>query len=317
MEARRRAAVVADLFGVPIDDVRLEPRRAVVADREYPIEHGVIVLLDQHHGDIAADVQRSFGKEWTSYGAILPEHERELGRYFDLVDLDGLRDQRLLDLGCGSGRWSVLLAPRAREIVLVDFSEAIFVARDNVRRAGHDNVVCFRADVTALPFRDGCADLAYALGVLHHLPIPCLDAVRGLGRLAPELLVFLYYALDNRPVYWRALLAGVTVARRALARVGDEPVRKAIAKLGARALYRPLIRAGDALERFGRGSSVPLWDGYHGMSDERIEQDVYDRFFTRIEQRVTREQIASLRDTFAHVEISPGLPYWHFVCRAR
>ena len=35
-------------------------------------------------------------------------------------------------------------------------------------------------------------------------------------------------------------------------------------------------------------SAVPLWDSYRQKSRKRIEQDVYDRFFTSIEQRVTQ-----------------------------
>jgi hypothetical protein len=117
-------------------------------------------------------------------------------------------------------------------------------------------------------------------------------------------------------VHWRALLAGVTVARRALSQLHNEPMRRAIARVGARALYEPLIKVGDVVDAAGFGGSrVPLWDGYHGMSTERIEQDVYDRFFTSIEQRVTRAEIRTLQDTFDDVVISDGLPYWHFVCR--
>ena len=64
-----------------------------------------------------------------------------------------------------------------------------------------------------------------------------------------------------------------------------------------------------------KGSKVPLYDFYKGKSLGRIEQDVYDRFFTRIEQRVTRREIESLRDSFAEVTVSPNLPYWHFLAR--
>jgi hypothetical protein len=59
---------------------------------------------------------------------------------------------------------------------------------------------------------------------------------------------------------------------------------------------------------------VPLYDFYAGKSRARIEQDVYDRFFTGIEQRVSRAEIQRLRDTFRTVTISSGLPYWHFLC---
>ena len=49
--------------------------------------------------DFARDVQSTFGREWIRYGEVLPEHEAEFRRYFDLVDLDALADSRLIDLG--------------------------------------------------------------------------------------------------------------------------------------------------------------------------------------------------------------------------
>ncbi len=47
---------------------------------------------------------------------------------------------------------------------------------------------------------------------------------------------------------------------------------------------------------------------------ERILQDVYDRFFTRIEQRFSRRQIETLHDSFGRITVSAELPYWHFLC---
>lgn len=325
-----KRAALADLFGV--DDVAVGDDELRVADRCYPIVDDVIVLSPPDrwppeiaarlgHGTgqtsadakFAADVQRSFGAEWQTYCEILPEHAAEFDRYFDLVDLAALSDQRLCDLGCGSGRFSHFVAPHCRQLVLCDFSVAIFAARRNLQP--HRHCLFFLADLTALPFRDDCCDLVFCLGVLHHLPTPCLEAVRGLRRLAPELLVYLYYALDNRPPHFRWLLRAVTAARVQLCRVEDERFRRRFAAAGARLLYRPLVRLGQALEPLGLQHQVPLYDGYRGQSTARIEQDVYDRFFTRIEQRVTRAEIAGLADAFCSVEIATGAPYWHFLCR--
>jgi len=321
---------LADLFGTA--DIAVDERELRVGTDRYPIVDDVIVLcpperwpprlaarlgraVERSSGDgpFAADVQRSFGAEWQTYSEILPEHAAEFDRYFDLVDLVGLRDKRLCDLGCGSGRFSHFAAPHCRELVLCDFSEAIFAARRNL--LPHRHCLFFLADLTTLPFRDDCCDLVFCLGVLHHLPTPCLDAVRGLRRLAPELLVYLYYALDNRPPHFRWLLRAVTAARRQLCRIEDERFRRTFAAAGARLLYQPLVRLGQALEPLGWQHQVPLYDGYAGQSTTRIEQDVYDRFFTRIEQRVSRAEIATLGDAFRSVEIADRGPYWHFVCR--
>jgi hypothetical protein len=46
-----------------------------------------------------------------------------------------------------------------------------------------------------------------------------------------------------------------------------------------------------------------------------LEQNAYNRFFNRIEQRVSRREIEALRDTFSEVVISESMPYWHFLCR--
>jgi SAM-dependent methyltransferase len=277
---------------------------------EFPVRDDVIDVMAST-ADVAEDIQYTFGAEWQEHRAILPEHATEFAQYFDLVDLRSLRDARVCDLGCGSGRWSIFLKDHCREIVLVDFSEAIYVARDNLRRADH--CLFFRGDVLSLPFAGDFADVIVCLGVLHHLPVPCLDAAKSLARFAPRLLIYLYYALDNRPAFFRALLRVVDGARATLSQIRSPRFRRAFARFGAAGVYRPLIALGHLLEPLGLGRHVPLHDVYRGKSTRRIEQDVYDRFFTRIEQRVSRAQIEELRTDFTEVRVSDALPYWHFL----
>lgn len=321
-----KLASLRDIFGT--DAVSVAEDAIVVAGRAYPVVDDVIVLLPPDRrptslrsaprapteaaSGFATDIQSTFGKEWTRYDAIMPEHESEFRRYFDLVDPASLAGARVCDLGCGNGRWSHFLRGRCREMVLVDFSEAIFVARRNL--ADEKNALFFMGDVRELPFRDDFVDFLFSLGVLHHLPTPCLDAVRALRRFAPRILCFLYYALDNRPLHFRLILRGVTLARRALCHIENERARELVARAGALCLYRPLVALGRLLDRARLGTHVPLYDFYRDRSPARIEQDVYDRFFTRIEQRVTRRQIMELNDSFGRVIVSADLPYWHFLC---
>jgi SAM-dependent methyltransferase len=256
--------------------------------------------------------QQSFGAEWGAFPELLDEHETEFRQYFDLVDLGGLRHARVADLGCGSGRWSRFLEPITGELVLVDFSEAIFVARRNLRDC--PGAIFVMADVTQLPFRKDFADLVVCLGVLHHLPISALEMVRRLAGYAPRALIYLYYALDNRPAHYRLLLRAVTAGRRLTCRIRSPRARAAISWTGTAGLYVPLVALGSMLRRVGLGRLVPLHDTYGGKSFRRMQQDFYDRFFTSIEQRFTRRQIREVEDTFAEVRVSEGLPYWHFVC---
>lgn len=313
--------------------LKLEQDWLHVGGCRYPIVDDVIVLLDTEQyppalrrrlgvlsggeappsSTFAEDIQLTFGDEWQMFPEILPEHESEFSQYFDLIELGNLRDLRVCDLGCGIGRWSHFLKDKCRELVLVDFSEAIFVARKNLRDC--PQALFFMGDLKRLPFRYGFADFLFSLGVLHHLPCDALQEVRNLKPYAANILIYLYYALDNRPAYFRGLLALVTAVRLVAARIRSPGFRSAFTMLGACFVYLPLVWLGRLLEPFGLSRHVPLYEGYKGKTLGRIRQDVYDRFFTRIEQRFSRKQIATLKDTFSEVTISERWPYWHFLCK--
>ena len=278
------------IFGTT--DISLKPDSLKVGDTRYPILDDVIVLTPPEQwpesvarnlliepdllqqscdGTIAYDVQYSFGEEWKQYDALLDEYEQEFARYFDIVDLTALADSRLCDLGCGNGRWSFYLKDLSREIILVDFSEAIFVARRNLSSA--TNCLFFLGNIQNLPFEDNFADLLICLGVLHHLPTPCLDEVRKLRRFAPRLLVYLYYALDNRSPYFRMILGLVSYLRLRLSKIHNSRFRTAFSKAASLFLYVPLVYIGRLLDRGGLGSYIPLYQAYRNSSARRIEQD--------------------------------------------
>ena len=318
------------IFGV--EDIALEDDVLRVGQKRFPIVHDVIVLSDRGHSTDGVQarlgsqterrtlasqgydegVQFTFGAEWTEYSELLPEHEKEFAQYFDLVDLSTLRHARVCDLGCGIGRWSYFLKDLCQEIILVDFSDAIFVARKHLSGANH--CLFFMGDLQALPFQPDFRDFLFCLGVLHHLPTPCLKAVRRLRQCAPLVLVFIYYALDNRPRYFRWLLGVITVARRGLCRIRQPGFRRWFSRVGALVVYKPLVYVGEMLRMLNLEHLVPLSEFYRNKSLRRIEQDVYDRFFTSIEQRVSRKDILGLRDSFTDVVVSERLPYWHFLC---
>lgn len=328
-----KLASLRDIFGTTA--LTLEQDWLRVEGRRYPIVDDVIVLLDADQYPpalrdrlgiapanraapkevFAEDIQSTFGDEWKIFHEILPGHRAEFQNYFDLVDIETLGEMRVCDLGCGIGRWSFFLKDKCRELVLVDFSEAIFVARRNLR--GCPSALFFMGNLKSLPFRPNFSDFLFCLGVLHHLPTDALEEVRNLKQYAKTILVYLYYALDNRPAYFRWLLGMVTAVRLVTAQIRSQSFRAAFTWLGACFVYLPLIWLGHLLAPVGLSRYVPLYLGYKGTTLGRIRQDVYDRFFTRIEQRFSRKQIATLTDTYADVVISDHGPYWHFLCRTQ
>lgn len=83
-----------------------------------------------------------------------------------------------LELGCGTGAMSAVLAHAGRRIVLLDWSrECLRVAREVVAAAG-GHARCLQADVLqAIPLRDGSVDCVWSSGLLEHFSGPELEGV--------------------------------------------------------------------------------------------------------------------------------------------
>jgi SAM-dependent methyltransferase len=82
--------------------------------------------------------------------------------------LESLRGARVLDAGCGMGRFAEVCADAGAEVHCVDLSSAVEAAAKNL---GHQpNVKVYQADILRLPFADRTFDYIYSIGVLHHTP---------------------------------------------------------------------------------------------------------------------------------------------------
>lgn len=104
---------------------------------------------------------------------------------------DMLRGRRVLDVGCGAGRFTEIALAAGAEVTAVDFSSAVDACWLNNGPNPALDVV--QADVYSLPFEPGTFDFVYCLGVLQHTPDPraaFLSLPRQLragGRLAADL----------------------------------------------------------------------------------------------------------------------------------
>ncbi|HKC78214.1 MAG TPA: methyltransferase domain-containing protein [Gaiellaceae bacterium] len=80
------------------------------------------------------------------------------------------KDDRVVDLGAGTGLVSLALAPRVREVVAVDISERMLERLDDAALAdGVHNVELLVADLRRLPLEDEAATLVVSNYAFHHL----------------------------------------------------------------------------------------------------------------------------------------------------
>ena len=130
-------------------------------------------------------------------------------------------------------------------------------------------------DLTRLPFRDHFADFLFCLGVLHHLPVDALEQLWRLARCSRKLLIYLYYALDNRPFYYRVLLAVVTPVRLLLSRIRNPIVRDVLSWCGVAFIQLPCILLGTLLKPTGLSKYISLYEDYHWVSLEGLHHHIF------------------------------------------
>ncbi len=122
-----------------------------------------------------------------------------------MASLGPLRGRRILDLGCGKGRFARILAARGARVVGLDVSAAMLTAAGG---AGLDRVM---GSVRRLPFRERSFDAAIAVEVFEHLEPRALDdaCVELLRVLRPGGLFVLVdknlYAMNARRPWLPAL----------------------------------------------------------------------------------------------------------------
>jgi SAM-dependent methyltransferase len=266
--------------------------------------------------NVDSETVEGFGAEWKRFDQRkLDETEAraEFERYFSTFPWSALPPGAVgFDMGCGSGRWARFAAERCGLLHCIDASkDALLVTQENL--AGAENVQFHLASVDSLPLEDGSMDFGYSLGVLHHVPEPSEGlrvCVRKLKSGSP-FLVYLYYAFDNRPDWFRLIWRVSDLFRRGISTLPFR-ARSAITDVLAGLVYFPLAKLAMALERLGLGVEALPLSVYRNHSFYTMRTDALDRFGTRLEQRFTRRQIEEMMADagLQHIVFREGAPYW-------
>ena len=125
------------------------------------------------------------GQEWYQEDDIAEAYDDKRfsggGRYIDRREKEAVLDalapvdgKRILEVACGTGRFTVMLAERGADIVGMDISEAMLEqGRAKARAAGVEETLSFlQGDAGRLPFPDNHFDAVFAMRFFHLAPDP-------------------------------------------------------------------------------------------------------------------------------------------------
>jgi len=258
---------------------------------------------------------RSFGDEWNRFDQSRlrqDEAAKIFDDYFSLFPWDALPASASgFDMGCGTGRWAKLVAARVTHLHCIDPSDALEIARTNLRDC--PNVTLHRASVGDAILPNDSQDFGYSIGVLHHVPDTgaALRSCVELLKPGAPFLLYLYYAFDNRSTWFRAVWRCSDFFRHGISRL-PPAVKHFVTDLFACTVYFPLARTSLLLEYVGfKVESIPL-SYYRKHSFYTMRTDSRDRFGTPLERRFRKDEIAEMMRCAGLLDIrfSETAPYW-------
>ncbi|NHN47475.1 methyltransferase domain-containing protein [Halostella sp. JP-L12] len=125
------------------------------------------------------------GQEWYQESDVAEEYEEKRfsrgGRLIDRREKEAVLDaigpvdgERILEIACGTGRFTVMLAERGADVVGLDISGPMLQqGREKARSAGVDDKLEFmRGDAGRLPFPDDHFDTVFAMRFFHLADTP-------------------------------------------------------------------------------------------------------------------------------------------------
>jgi SAM-dependent methyltransferase len=115
----------------------------------------------------------SFGFQWNRFDQIqvdrVMNNDLSRDRFYKTTEWpEDMKGQRILEVGCGSGRFTDLALETGAEVFSFDLSSAVEAAWRN--NAGSPRLTVFQASIYEIPLRKESFDKIFCMGVLQHCP---------------------------------------------------------------------------------------------------------------------------------------------------
>ena len=257
----------------------------------------------------------SFGNEWTRFnqkGMSVEESKRIFENYFSLFPWNNITsDSEGFDMGCGSGRWARYAAPKVGKLNCIDPSSAIDVARKTLNHC--NNITFIHGSVADNQLKNSSQDFGYSLGVLHHVPDTqkAIKSCVELLKVDAPLLLYLYYAFDNKPFFYKVIWKVSDIIRFVISKLPLR-IRNIFTDIIFVFVYIPLFFISKAAKKIGiNPDNIPL-SYYRKHSFYTMRTDSRDRFGTPLEQRFTRDKIKAMmiESGLKDIQFSDKAPFW-------
>ena len=152
---------------------------------QYPIIAGIPRFVTQEH-------LASFGLQWNRYEIAHDEEDQTTFQAKTSIKLAELKGLRVLDAGCGGGRYSRIAGQAGATVVAADHSSSVDKASSLCQHL--EGVQFIQADLKRLPLASASFDFVFSVGVMHHDvdTRSVFDAVARMVRPGGRMAVWLY-----------------------------------------------------------------------------------------------------------------------------
>ena len=258
----------------------------------------------------------SFGDEWRHFNQQNLKGDEYLylfKKYFHIFPWNSLPKNACgFDMGCGSGRWASLVAPKVGKLTCIDPSlEAVSVATQNLSHLS--NIIMMNSSVFDKPLPINSQDFGYCLGVLHHINDSDRALKECVNMLKPgaPFLLYLYYNFENRPKWYYYIWRISDIFRRIIALLPSF-LKLITTNIIATIIYFPLARLAFIFEKIGFNVDSWILSSYRKASFYTMKTDSRDRFGTPLEKRFTRSEILSMMQKagLENIHFSEKSPFW-------
>lgn len=303
---RRTRAILDEILVCPSCSSPLEKETEQFVCRsckqEFPVREGVarfLPILSQGE----QQVKRGFNVAYEHYrdSRYLHFTPALIDQWLENVNLprEYFKGKLVLDVGCGSGRWTYAMAMLGATVVAVDLTDS-GVAAAHAATAAMDNVVVLQASLFQLPLSPKSFDFVVCWGVMHHTP-DTKSAFAQVATMVKRGGIF-YAMVYEKHSPWK--FAWTNLLRHLLQRI---PERRRYE------LCRYLMIKNQYLHSFLQHHIIcaPYPKNSDSLQISTIQYGLYDAYTPKYNHLHTRAEVASWFDEHKFNEVMLTKPVWY------